>query len=76
MNGTDLEKQGWTRQATYDEPRLGEMVAFYKEIGYEVVTIPFRPTDAETCDECMRRFPERYQTIFTRKLTEKNRGDI
>ena len=76
MNGEKLEKQGWTRQATYDEPRLSEMKAFYEEIGYEVTTVPFTPETADGCDECMRSSPERFQTIYTRKLTEKNRGDI
>ena len=76
MKREDLEQQGWTRQATTDEPRLSEMVAFYEEIGYEVVTIPFTPDEKGGCDQCMRDFPNRFRTIYTRKLTEKICGDI
>ena len=32
----ELTRQGWTRQATFDEPRLSEMADMYKDIGLEV----------------------------------------
>ena len=36
-----LIKEGWQKQATYDDPRLSEMVEMYAEIGLEVHLEPF-----------------------------------
>jgi hypothetical protein len=62
-----LSKLGWQRQATYDEPRLSEMVDMYREIGLEVRLEPFDPDEAPGCTECMASMPELYKTIYTRK---------
>ena len=42
-----LISEGWEKKATYDDPRLSEMVAMYEEIGLEVHLEPF---DAENED--------------------------
>ena len=63
----ELTLQGWQRQATYDEPRLSEMVATYREIGLEVHLEPFHPDQESSCTECMAAMPEKYKTIYTRK---------
>jgi hypothetical protein len=39
---TELEKEGWTRQFTVDEPRLSEAVEMYKSLGFEVHLEPMR----------------------------------
>ena len=70
MNTTrqaELTGQGWKKQATYDEPRLSEMVVMYKEIGMEVHLEDFHPDEAPACTECMAMMPEQYKTIYTRK---------
>ena len=36
-----LIEQGWQKQATYDNPRLAEMVEMYQKIGLEVHLEPF-----------------------------------
>jgi hypothetical protein len=36
-----LIKKGWQKQATYDVPRLSEMVEIYEGIGLEVHLEPF-----------------------------------
>ena len=67
-----LVRAGWERQATYDDPRLSEMVEMYKEIGLEVHLEPFNPEDEEGCTGCMQLTPEKYKTIYTRKKTKNN----
>ena len=63
----NLIQAGWKKQATYDEPRLSEMVEAYKEIGLEVHLEPFNPDNAEGCTDCMQETPEKFKTIYTRK---------
>jgi hypothetical protein len=63
----ELARQGWKRQATYDEPRLSEMADMYREIGLEVHLEPFHPDQEPGCTDCMASMPERYKTIYTRK---------
>lgn len=63
----ELEAQGWQRQATYDEPRLTEMVEAYQELGFEVHLEPFELDDGQECTVCMQQMPDRFKTIFTRK---------
>jgi hypothetical protein len=67
MKGEDrLKAEGWTRQSNNDEPRLGELVKMYKDMGLEVHLEPLRPEEMAECDQCMRSEPERYKTIYTR----------
>ena len=63
----ELARQGWKRQAPYDEPRLSEMADMYREIGLEVHLEPFHPDQEPGCTDCMASMPERYKTIYTRK---------
>lgn len=62
----ELIAAGWTRQTTYDEPRLGEVVATYRELGKEVHVEPFVPEDGVDCSVCLRAQPERFFTVYTR----------
>ncbi len=66
----ELTASGWQRQATYDEPRLSEMVGMYQELGLEVHLETFDPeaeADCTDCTECMKVAPENYKTIYTRR---------
>lgn len=63
----ELTRLGWKRQATYDEPRLSEMVDTYREIGLEVHLEPFHPDEEPGCAECVAATPEKYNTIYTRQ---------
>ncbi len=63
----ELTRQGWKRQATYDEPRLSEMADMYEEIGLKIHLEPFHPDDEPGCTGCMASMPEPYKTIYTRK---------
>ncbi len=63
---------GWEKQATYDDPRLTEMVEMYREIGLEVHLEPFNPENEEGCTGCMQLTPEKFKTIYTRKKAKDN----
>ena len=63
----ELTRQGWTRQATFDEPRLSEMADMYKDIGLEVHLEPLHADEEPACTGCMASLPDQYKTIYTRK---------
>jgi hypothetical protein len=62
-----LKQQGWTKQATYDDPRLSEMVEMYKEIGLDVHLEPFNSENETGCTGCMQLAPGNYKTVYTRQ---------
>ena len=62
-----LISQGWEKKATYDDPRLTEMVEIYKEIGLEVHLEPFNAANEDGCTGCMEQFPDQFKTIYTRE---------
>jgi hypothetical protein len=64
----ELQKQGWEKRFTIDEPRLSEMVEQYKELGFEVLLEPV-DTSSEECTGCLTdpAFSDRYKTIYTRQ---------
>ena len=59
--------EGWEKKATYDDPRLSEMVALYAEIGLEVHLEPFNAENEKGCTGCMQLFPDQFKTIYIRK---------
>jgi len=67
-----LISEGWEKQATYDDPRLSEMVDVYKEIGFEVHLEPFNAANEEGCTGCMAISPDQFKTIYTRKKVSAN----
>ena len=68
-----LIKEGWKKQATYDDPRLSEMVEMYAEIGLEVHLEPFNAENETGCTGCMQLMPDRFKTIYTRRKAGKGR---
>ena len=62
-----LNKEGWEKRFTMDEPRLSEMVEQYKELGFEVLLEPVN-TSSEECIACLKdpASSHRYKTIYTR----------
>ena len=65
-----LISEGWEKKATYDDPRLSEMVAMYEEIGLEVHLEPFDAENEDGCTGCLQLSPERFKTIYTRKKSK------
>ena len=62
----ELQKEGWEKRFTTDEPRLSEMVEQYRELGFEVLLEPM-DTSSEECTTCITAFSNRYKTIYTRQ---------
>ena len=62
-----LISQGWEKKATYDDPRLTEMVDMYEEIGLEIHLEPFNAEYEDACTGCLRQFPDQFKTIYTRQ---------
>ena len=63
----ELEKEGWIRQFTADEPRLSEAVEMYKSLGFQVHLEPMVPDEnSEECAACLEVMCDRYKTIYTR----------
>ena len=70
MSSAALVGAGWEKRATYDEPRLSELVEMYKELGYEVCLQQFNPGEETGCAECLKVSPEKYKTVYTRKAVD------
>jgi len=66
-----LIKEGWQKQATYDDPRLSEMVEMYAEIGLEVHLEPFNVENESGCSGCMQLKPDLFKTLYTRRKMEQ-----
>jgi len=62
----ELISKGWEKRATYDDPRLSEMVEMYKEIGLAVHLEPFNAANEKGCTDCMALLPDQLKTIYTR----------
>lgn len=63
----ELEKAGWVKQFTADEPRLSEAVEEYQELGFEVLLEPLDPLEtAGECTSCFMGSCDRYKVIYTR----------
>jgi len=62
----ELQKEGWEKRFTMDEPRLSEMADQYRELGFEVLLEPV-DLSSEECIACMTTSPDRYRTIYTRR---------
>jgi hypothetical protein len=59
--------EGWTARTTIDEPRLGELVELYQELGFEVMLRPVSAAGSgDTCSVCVMADPDRFSTIYTR----------
>jgi hypothetical protein len=69
-----LKAKGWDRQNSIDEPRLGELVKMYEDLGFEVHLEPLHRDELDECDQCMTAEPRRYKTIYIRPRTEGKAG--
>ena len=64
----ELEKEGWVKQFTADEPRLSEAVEEYQELGFEVHLEPLDPLEmAGECASCFMTSCDRHKVIYTRR---------
>jgi len=62
----ELTAQGWTKQVTFDEPRLSDVIEMYEEMDWDIHLEPFDPAGEPGCTKCMQLSPEKYKTTYTR----------
>ncbi len=61
-----LTKKGWQRRSILDEPRLGEVVSMYEDMGLEVLVVDLDPELAQGCKTCIEEQTGSYKTVYTR----------
>ncbi len=61
-----LEKEGWQRRSILDEPRLGEVVKMYEDMGLEVLVTDLKPELAEGCKTCIDGQAGKLKVVYTR----------
>jgi hypothetical protein len=63
-----LEKDGWIKRTTIDEPRLSEIILEYESLGYEVHLEPVKLEDLdEECRRCYENNMGTIKTVYVRK---------
>jgi hypothetical protein len=59
---------GWERRFIADGRRAEEMIALYRDLGFEVCADPVRPEQMEDdCEDCKLLMLLEFKTIYTRK---------
>ena len=63
-----LEKDGWIKRTTIDEPRFSEIILEYELLWYEVHLEPVKLEDLdEECRRCYENNIGTIKTIYVRK---------
>ena len=62
-----LKSEGWVQQFTASGPRLQEAIENYRELGFEVKTIPVKELDSDSCTVCFEDESDDTVMIFTRE---------
>jgi len=63
-----LEKQGWVKRTTIDEPRLSEITELYTSLGFEVRVEPVKLDELdEDCKKCYKNIIDELKTVYVRK---------
>ena len=65
-----LRAEGWVEQFTASGPRLEEAIENYRELGFEVKTVPVKDLDLDGCTVCFDDENDATMMIFTRKKLE------
>jgi hypothetical protein len=64
----ELEKEGWVKRTTIDEPRLSEIVEEYESLGFDVHLEPAKVEDLdEECRRCYQNQIDKIRTVYVRK---------
>ncbi len=62
-----LKSEGWVEQFTASGSRLIEAIETYRELGFEVRTIPVKELECDGCTVCFDDENDDTAMIFTRK---------
>ncbi len=64
----ELEKEGWVKRTTINEPRLSEIVEEYEALGFDVHLEPVKVEDLdEECRRCYQNQIDKIRTVYVRK---------
>lgn len=68
--GSELLAQGYERRTTAGEPRLSELIAQYREIGYDVEVVEFTatPDSCSVCFDVAIEAGQIYGDIYVRRV--------
>lgn len=74
-----MAAKGWVRRGAAAEPRLGELVDRYRELGFAVRLEPFSAEELRIertggCRTCFEEDPGRFRVIYTRSRPEAADG--
>ncbi len=68
----NMENEGWEKRAVVDDQRVTELRELYEEMGFEVMLVPVSVNGGGlACDSCfgdVKKVPDSFQVIYTRKL--------
>ena len=63
-----MEKEGWVKRTTIDEPRLSEIILEYESLGFEVHLENVKLEDIdEECKKCYQNQIHKLKTVYIRK---------
>lgn len=63
-----LISDGWIQQFTVSGPRLQEAIENYRDLGFEVKTVPAKELKCGDCNVCFENIVDETMMIFTRKV--------
>lgn len=64
----ELKQEGWEKRTTIGEPKLSEIVAEYRSLGFEVWLEPLNLDELDQkCQKCYRLNPDKFRTVYIRK---------
>ncbi|MBU8933491.1 MAG: hypothetical protein KOO62_05750 [candidate division Zixibacteria bacterium] len=61
-----LESEGWTQLFTASGTRLDEAIETYRELGFEIKTVPIKELGGNDCSVCFDDASDKTVMIFTR----------
>ena len=63
-----VEKQGWVKRTTIDEPRLSEITELYTSLGFEVRVEPVKLDELdEDYKKCYKNIIDELKNVYVRK---------
>jgi hypothetical protein len=63
-----LDKEGWVKRTTINEPKLSEIVGEYERLGFEVLLEPINLDEcAECCRKCFGNDVDKFRNIYVRR---------
>ena len=61
-----LKAEGWVERFTASGARLKEAIEIYRELGYQVKTVPINEIDLDGCTTCFDDPADQTMMIFTK----------